>query len=60
MNGVPEELWTEVHNIVHEILNKTIPPKQKSKKAKWLSEKVLQICEEEKQKAREKGKGPPN
>ena len=57
---MPEELWTEVHNIVHEILNKTIPPKQKSKKAKWLSEKVLQICEEEKQKAREKGKGPPN
>ena len=57
---MPEELWTEVHNIVHEILNKTIPPKQKSKKAKWLSEEVLQIREEEKQKAREKGKGPPN
>jgi len=43
---VPEELWTEVHNIVHEILNKTIPPKQKSKKAKWLSEGALQIAEE--------------
>ena len=57
---MPEELWTEVHNIVHEILNKTIPPKQKSKKAKWLSEEVLQIREEEKQKAREKGKDIPN
>ena len=43
---MPEELWTEVHNIVHEILNKTIPQKQKSKKAKWLSEEVLQIAEE--------------
>ena len=43
---MPEELWTEVHNVVHEILNKTIPPKQKSKKAKWLPEEALQIAEE--------------
>ena len=35
-NSVPEELWTEVHNIVQEILNKTIPKKKKCKKAKWL------------------------
>ena len=51
---MPEELWTEVHNIVHEILNKTIPQKQKSKKAKWLSEEVLQIAEERRE-AKRKG-----
>ena len=38
MNSVPEELWTEVHNIVQEMANKTIPKKNKSKKAKCLSE----------------------
>jgi len=38
VNSVPEELWTEVHNIVQEAENKTIPKKNKSKKAKWLSE----------------------
>jgi len=37
-NSVPEELWTEVHNIVQEAENKTIPKKKKSKKTKWLSE----------------------
>ena len=36
VNRVPEELWTEVHNIVQEILNKTIPKKKKCKKAKSL------------------------
>ena len=34
-NSVPEELWTEVYNIVQEAVNKTIPNKKKSKKAKW-------------------------
>ena len=43
---MPEELWTEVCNIVPEAANKTIPKKKKSKKAKWLSEKILQIAEE--------------
>ena len=43
---VPEELWTEVHNIVQEAVNKTIPKKNKWKKAKWLAEKSLQIVEE--------------
>ena len=43
---VPEELWTEVHNIVQEGVNKTIPKKKKYKKAKWLSEEALQIAEE--------------
>ena len=36
----------EVHNIVQEAVNKTIPKKKKSKKAKWLSEEALQIVEE--------------
>ena len=35
---VPEELWIEVHNIVQEVVTKTIPEKKKCKKAKWLSE----------------------
>ena len=40
---VPEELWTEVHDLVQETGIKTIPKKNKSKKAKWLSEEALQI-----------------
>ena len=48
-NRVPEELWTEVCNIVQEALNKTIPKKKKSKKAKWLSEEALQIVEEQRE-----------
>ena len=40
---MPDELWTEVHDIVKETGIKTIPKKKKSKKAKWLSEKALQI-----------------
>ena len=48
VNSVPEELWTEVHNTLPEAMNKTIPPpkKKKSKKAKLLSEEVLQIAKE--------------
>ena len=41
---VPDELWTEVHDIVQEIGIKTIPKKKKCKKAKWLSEEGLQIA----------------
>ena len=41
---VPEELWTEVHDIVQEIAIKTIPKKKKCKKANWLSEEGLQIA----------------
>ena len=40
---VPEELWTEVHNIVQEAVIKTIH--KKYKKAEWLSEEVLKIAE---------------
>ena len=36
-----EELWTEVHDIVQEAVIRTIPKKNKCKKAKWLSEKAL-------------------
>ena len=51
---MPEELWTEVHDIVQEAGVKTSPKKQKCKKAKWLSDEALQISE----KRREvKGKG---
>ena len=42
---MPEELWTEVCDIVHEAVIKTIPKKKKCKKANWLSEEVLQIGE---------------
>ena len=42
---MPEELWTEVRDIVQEAVIKTIPKKKKCKKAKWLSEEVLQIAE---------------
>ena len=42
---MPEELWVEVHDIVQEAVIKTMPKKKKCKKAKWLSEKALQIAE---------------
>ena len=41
---MPDELWTEVHDIVQEAEIKTIPKKKKCKKAKWLSEEALQIA----------------
>ena len=43
----PDELWMEFHDIVQETWIKTIPKKKKGKKAKWLSEEVLQIAEKE-------------
>ena len=52
IDRVPEELWTEVHDIVQEAVIKTIPKKKKCKKAKWLSEEALQILKKE-----VKGKG---
>ena len=44
IDRVPEELWTEVHNIVQETGIKTIPMEKKCKKAKWLSQEALQIA----------------
>ena len=45
VDRLPEELRTEVHNTVQEMMAKTIPKKKKCKKAKWLSENALQIAE---------------
>ena len=41
---MPDELWTEVHDIVQETGIKMIPKKKKCKRAKWLSEETLQIA----------------
>ena len=54
IDGVPDELWTEVRDIVQEAVIKTIPKKKKCKKAKWLSDKDLQIAEEKRE---AKGRG---
>ena len=61
IDRVHEELWMEVHEIVHEAVIKSIPKKQKYKKAKQLSEKALQIAfrKEKKLKAKEKRKDRP-
>ena len=54
IDRVPDELWTEVHDIVQEAVIKTISKRNKCKKAKWLSEEALQTV----MKRREvKGKG---
>ena len=45
IDRVPDELWTEVHDIVQETGIKNIPKKKKCKKVKWLSEEALQIAE---------------
>ena len=54
IDRVPEELWTEVCDIVEETEIKTIPNKKKCKKAKWLSEEGLQIAVKRRE---AKGKG---
>ena len=54
IDRVPEELWTEVRDIVQEAVIKTIPKKNKCKKAKWFSEDALQIAEKRRE---AKGKG---
>ena len=57
IDRVLEELWMEVHGIVQEAGISNIPNKKKCKKAKWLSNKALQIADkEEKQKAKKKRK----
>ena len=56
IDRVPEELWTEVRDIVQEAVIKTIPNKKKYKKAKWLSEEALQTAEKRKVRQRRKGK----
>ena len=49
IDRVPEELWTEVCDIVQEAVIKTIPKKKKCKKAKWLSEEALQTAEKKRE-----------
>ena len=54
IDRVPEELWMEVRDIVQEAVTKTSPKKKKCKKAKWLSEKAVQIAVKRRE---AKGKG---
>ena len=56
IDRVPEELWTEVCDIVQEALINTIPNKKKCKKVKWFSEEALQIAEKRREAKREKRK----
>ena len=44
IDRVPEELWTEIHDILEEAVIKIIPKKKKCKTAKWLSEEALQTA----------------
>ena len=54
IDRVPNELWTEIPDIVRGSVIKTIPKKKKCKKAKWLSQEALQIAEKRRE---DKGKG---
>ena len=58
IDRVPDELWTEVRDIVQETGIKTIPKKKKCNKAKWLSEEALELAVKrgEAKKQRRKGK----
>ena len=51
---MPEELWTEVRDIVQAAVTNTIPKKKKCRKAEWLSEEGLQIAEKRRE-AKSKG-----
>ena len=57
IDRVPEELWTEVCDIVQKPVIKTIPKKKKCKKAKWLSEEALQIAANRREVKRQRRKG---
>ena len=56
VDRLPEELWTEIPNIVQEVVNKTLPEKKKCSKAKWLSDEALQIAEKGSKRQKRKGK----
>ena len=59
IDRLPEELWTDIRDIVQEAVIKTIPKKKKCKKAKWLSHEALQIAKKRREaKVRKKGKIP--
>ena len=60
IDTVLEELWMEVRVIVKEAVIKSIPKKRKCKKAKWLSDKAVQIAEKRREaKAKKKRKDIP-
>ena len=54
VDRVPEELWTDVCNVIQEVVIKTTPKQRKCKKEKWSSEEALQIAEKRRE---AKGKG---
>ena len=56
IDRVPDELWTEVCDIIQETGSKTIPKKKKCKIAKWLSEEALEIAVKRSEKQRRRGK----
>ena len=56
IDRVPDELWNEVRDTVQEVVMETIPKRNKCKKAKWLSEKALQIAMKRSEKQRRKVK----
>ena len=57
---MPDELWTDVHDIVQETGIKTIPMEKKCKKPKWLSGEALQIAVKRSEKPRRKAKICPS
>ena len=57
IDRVPEDLWTEVHDIIQEAVIKTIAKKKKCKKAKWLSEEALQTVMKKNRRERQRRKG---
>ena len=56
IDGVPDELWMEVCDIVEETGIETMPMEKKCQKAKWLSEEAFQIAVKRSEKQRRKGK----
>ena len=61
VDRVPKEVWMEVHNIIQEVMTKTILNKKWCRKGKWMFKEALQIAEKrEKQKSKEKGKDASN
>ena len=57
---MPEELWSEIHNIIQKVVTKTIPKKKKHKKAKWLSDEALKIAEKRREVKGERERYIPN
>ena len=57
IDRMPDELWTEVRDIVQETGIKTISKKKKCEKAKWLSEEALQIAMKRREAKKQRRKG---